>query len=226
MKTGYAVGVFDCLHYGHKNLLCSAMKRCDRLIVGVHTDTFVAEYKRVPSEDQETRRGALIAWSGLPSNHIVCIDDDHLRLVQEFDINEIYHGDDWDLESYKKQVRYHDGIEQRGVRICMLSYTRGLSSSVILSGGLMNLDHKECFVFDLDNTLMMSKVLMPFAKDILQRLHTLKKSVFVVTNNNRYTPEYIEGLFEEQHCPLTPGHVRSSMHNIHDVLQSHTISTL
>lgn len=218
MKTGYAVGVFDRLHYGHKNLLWSAMQKCDRLIIGVHTDQFVAEYKRVPSQDQETRREALIVWSGLPPEHVICIDDDHLRLVEQFDIREIYHGDDWELESYKEQIRFHEGLEQRGVEICMVSYTRGISSSTIIAGGISSLDNKQCFVFDLDNTLMMNKTLMPFARDILERLNALGKSVFVVTNNNRYSPGYLDELFREQGCALRPGHVRSSLHHVHDVL--------
>ena len=46
MKIGYAVGVFDLFHYGHKNLLDECLKRCDKLIIGVHTNEFVKSYKR------------------------------------------------------------------------------------------------------------------------------------------------------------------------------------
>ena len=139
-RTGYAVGVFDLLHYGHKNLLQAAMKRCDRLIIGVHTDRFVAEYKRVPTQDQETRRRALLEWSGLPEEDVVCIDDDHLRLVRQFGIQEIYQGNDWEVESYKQQIRYGEGLEALGVKIVMIPYTRGVSTSIITAHGVPSLN--------------------------------------------------------------------------------------
>lgn len=225
-RTGYAVGVFDLLHYGHKNLIQAAMQRCDRLIIGVHTDRFVAEYKRVPTQDQETRRRALLEWSGLPSEDVVCIDDDHLRLVRQFGIQEIYHGNDWEVESYKQQIRYAEGIEALGVQIVMIPYTRGVSTSIITACGIPSLDHKRCFVFDLDNTLMLDRTPMPFARDILLRLEKLGKSVYVVTNNNRYTPESIEERFQQEGLPLAPGHVRSSLHHIDEVLKQHGLQRL
>ena len=48
LKIGYAVGVFDLFHYGHQNLILESIKRCDKIIVGVHTDKFVESYKRKP----------------------------------------------------------------------------------------------------------------------------------------------------------------------------------
>ena len=195
------------------------MQRCDRLIIGVHTDRFVAAYKRVPIQDQETRRQAVQEWSGLPSEDVVCVADDHLALVRQFGIQEIYHGNDWEVESYKQQIRYAEGIEALGVQIVMIPYTRGISTSALTRQGVASLHHKSCFVFDLDNTLMLDQTPMPFAGDVLLRLKQLGKAVYVVTNNNRHTPECIEALFQQQGLLLTPGHVRSSLHHIDEVLQ-------
>ena len=225
-KTGYAVGVFDLLHYGHKNLLQAARQLCDRLIIGVHTDRFVAGYKRIPTQDQETRRRAILEWSGLPEEHVICIDNDHLRLVRQFGIQEIYHGNDWEVESYKQQIRYGEGMEALGVNIVMIPYTRGVSTSIITKRGVPSLNHKRCFVFDLDNTLMLNRSPMPFARDILLRLQELGKSVYVVTNNNRYTPESIEALFRQENIPLAQGHVLSSLNHIDEKLQQHGLRCL
>ena len=197
------------------------MQRCNRLIIGVHTDSFVTEYKRVPTQDQETRRQALLEWSNLPSTDVVCIDGNHLRIVRQFGIQEIYHGNDWEVESYKQQIRYAEGIEALGVRIVMIPYTRGVSTSILTTQQLPSLGHKQCFVFDLDKTLMLDKTPMPFARDILLRLKQLGKSVYVVTNNNRHTPERVEALFQQQGLPLAPGHVRSSLHHIDEILHQH-----
>ena len=44
-RIGYAVGVFDLFHYGHQNLILESIKKCDKIIIGVHTDKFVESYK-------------------------------------------------------------------------------------------------------------------------------------------------------------------------------------
>ena len=56
MIVGYAVGVFDLFHYGHKNLINESLKRCQKLIIGIHTDDFVESYKRRPQDNQNVRK--------------------------------------------------------------------------------------------------------------------------------------------------------------------------
>lgn len=43
--VGFTVGTFDLFHMGHLNLLRQARERCDRLVVGVHTDEWVVSCK-------------------------------------------------------------------------------------------------------------------------------------------------------------------------------------
>jgi glycerol-3-phosphate cytidylyltransferase len=38
MSTGFICGAFDLLHPGHVILLADCAKRCDKLLVGLHTD--------------------------------------------------------------------------------------------------------------------------------------------------------------------------------------------
>lgn len=45
MITGFTVGVFDLFHFGHVFFLKEAKKLCDELIVGIHSDRTVLEYK-------------------------------------------------------------------------------------------------------------------------------------------------------------------------------------
>jgi choline-phosphate cytidylyltransferase len=48
-------GVFDLLHEGHMNLFQKASSYGTRLVVGVHNDEVVKEYKRVPHMEHESR---------------------------------------------------------------------------------------------------------------------------------------------------------------------------
>ena len=116
MIIGYIVGVFDKLHYGHKNMIKEGLLRCDRLIIGIHTDEFAKSYKRLPSQNENIRKKEMIIFlKNLPDlsypineTHIQLIDDNHILLVNQFKITKIFHGDDWDMESYKKQITHRN----------------------------------------------------------------------------------------------------------------------
>ena len=87
MRIGYCVGVFDVLHYGHKNILTKCYEKSDILIVGIHTDKFVQSYKRKPRESEETRLKKVQEFLNLDKNHIHLIDDDHIQLIRKFNVN-------------------------------------------------------------------------------------------------------------------------------------------
>ena len=45
-KIGYTDGVYDLFHVGHLNMINTARNYCEYLIVGVHGDEVVREYKK------------------------------------------------------------------------------------------------------------------------------------------------------------------------------------
>ena len=68
-RVGFTNGYFDLLHQGHIHLLEQARASCDRLIVGVNSDTSVRRLKGVPHPVQpEAARAAVLA-------SFACVDE-------------------------------------------------------------------------------------------------------------------------------------------------------
>lgn len=63
MKTGFINGCFDRLHEGHIHFIKEARKRCDRLIVGLNSDSSVLRLKGKgrPIQGKAKRLHALLA---------------------------------------------------------------------------------------------------------------------------------------------------------------------
>lgn len=74
-RVGFANGFFDLLHQGHIHLLEQARARCDRLIVGLNSDTSVRRLKGPPHPVQpEAARAAVLA--GFACVDQVCLFDE------------------------------------------------------------------------------------------------------------------------------------------------------
>ena len=126
-KIGYTQGVYDMFHIGHLNLLQQAAEYCEKLIVGVNSDTLVYEYKKHYPLISETDRIAIICGLKCVSEaHIVCTLDKE-EILKEHPVDAIFIGDDW-----KGNVRWKDTEEtmaKHGVEIEYLPYTKGVSST-------------------------------------------------------------------------------------------------
>jgi glycerol-3-phosphate cytidylyltransferase len=198
-RIGYVVGVFDLFHYGHQNLILESIKRCDKIIMGVHTDKFVESYKRRPIDNENIRKENILNFlksQNLDIDYEICIiDDNHIKLINEYNINVIFHGTDWKLESYKKQIKYYEyKMDLRNIKIELIDYTKGISTTDIINKNVKNLSNKKCFLFDLDNTIMLNNKPMKLAGQLIETLNKNKKAIYLITNNNRYSPKEI---FEE-----------------------------
>ena len=134
MKVGYIVGVFDLFHSGHEHLINRGLQNVDKLIVGIHTDVFVASYKRQPKQSEEVRKATM--QQKFPELTVETINDNHIDLIKRYNIQYIFHGDDWEEESYKKQIRYYvDGMDKLGVEVVMFPYSKGISTTDLINNG-------------------------------------------------------------------------------------------
>lgn len=125
-RVGLAMGVFDFCHEGHVNLLRRAASRCDRLIVGVHTDETVQGYKGVRPLNSGLERAARIAALDLAD--VVELESDRVRLCQRHGVDVVFHGDDWKRDDYVR----HWGPERLaalGVEVELLAHTPGIDST-------------------------------------------------------------------------------------------------
>jgi glycerol-3-phosphate cytidylyltransferase len=133
----YTGGTFDLFHSGHIRLL----KKCyelagssGRVIVSVNPDEFCAQYKEPPicdlAERMEVVRGC--KWV-----HEVIVNSggaDSRPAIIESNAKLIVVGSDWQNKDYYKQMGFdQDWLDQRSISIEFVSYTEGISTTIIKS---------------------------------------------------------------------------------------------
>ena len=126
---GYTTGVFDLFHVGHVRILKKAKSLCDKLIVGVSTDTVVKKYKNkkpiIPySERVEVIKNSKYVDMVVPQNTL-----DKFISWKKLKYDIILVGDDWFAS--KKGRLLDKRFKELGVRIIYLPYTKKTSSTKI-----------------------------------------------------------------------------------------------
>ena len=99
----------DLFHYGHVNFLKNASLVGDQLIVGIHSDKVVEEYKRTPIMTMNERIAVVAAVKYVDEvipDAPLLIDE---KWIKKHDIDMIVHGDDWEIS--KLQNIYKIPIE-------------------------------------------------------------------------------------------------------------------
>lgn len=130
--TIYTGGTFDLLHSGHVNFLT----RCAQLgsvVVSLNTDEFIQSYKGKPPIMNYSEREAVL-W-GLSSVYDVVPNlggaDSRISIeMHSPDIVAI--GSDWARKDYYKQMMFdQDWLDERGIALLYIPYTKGISSTAI-----------------------------------------------------------------------------------------------
>jgi len=128
MVIGYTSGVFDLFHIGHVNVLRNAKSLCDRLVVGVTTDSLVS-YKNkrsvIPFEERiEIVRSSRYVDLAVPQDTM-----DKMDAYNRYKFNIMFVGDDW----YKSDTwkDFEQQFVAFGVRIIYFPYTKTTSSTLI-----------------------------------------------------------------------------------------------
>ena len=128
-KTGYTDGVYDLFHVGHLNMIQTAKKYCEYLIVGVHGDDVVEDYKRRrPIINENDRRRIIESVKGVDRAEINRFRD-KLKLWESYRFDVIFIGDDW--KGTKRWNHFDKVLAEINVDVVYVPYTKGISTTDI-----------------------------------------------------------------------------------------------
>jgi len=129
-KVGFTNGCFDLLHPGHVSLLAQARATCDRLVVGLNSDSSV---KRLKGESRPTQTQAARAsvLSSLKTVDLVVVfeDDTPERLLREIKPDVLIKGADYTIET----VVGADFVQSYGGEVVLAEIVHGFSTTATIA---------------------------------------------------------------------------------------------
>lgn len=126
---GYTDGVYDMFHVGHLNMLKEAKKRCDELIVGVHSDAIVEGYKNRKTIISETDRREIVGSIKYVDRAVINETRDKMELWKKHKFDVIFIGDDW--KGTERWNKFEKQLATVGVRVEYIPYTQGVSTTML-----------------------------------------------------------------------------------------------
>ena len=131
-KNVYVIGVFDLFHRGHVELLRQSKALGDKLIVAINSDEFVSRYKRKPVYS-EIDRMEIVKATRFVDEVFISNDYDNKPYLEQYNIDAIVHGDDWERSSYLKQIVVtEEYLAEKKVDLVLIPYYQGVSSSDLI----------------------------------------------------------------------------------------------
>jgi glycerol-3-phosphate cytidylyltransferase len=128
----YTGGTFDLLHRGHVEFL----RRCSELgevVVSLNTDKFIADYKGKPPVMTYREREAVLLACRYVTDVVPNIGGvDSTLTIDLIKPDLVVIGSDWARRDYYKQMGFDQGwLDERGIGLCYIPYTQGISSTQI-----------------------------------------------------------------------------------------------
>lgn len=129
-SVGFTNGCFDLLHPGHISLLKQSRKACDRLIVGLNSDSSVKRLKG-DSRPIQTEMSRATVLASLETVDLVVIFDENtpLALITELLPDVLVKGADYTIDT----VVGADVVQRNGGRIVLAKLVDGQSTTGTLS---------------------------------------------------------------------------------------------
>ncbi len=127
-KVGYTDGSFDMFHVGHLHIIETAKQYCDYLIVAVHGDEIVQEFKAAPIIGEEDRRRIVSAIKDVDQAEITRFRDKR-KLWDLYHFDVAFIGDDY--KGTERWNKFEKDLKEVGVDTIYIPYTKRISSSKI-----------------------------------------------------------------------------------------------
>lgn len=128
-KLGYTDGVYDLFHVGHLNMIEAAKKQCEYLIVGVHSDEVVKQYKHYYPVIPEDERARIVRAVKGVDRVVINEVRDKLILLERYHFNVVFIGDDW--KGTDRWNNFERILGKRNVDVVYIPYTQGISTTEI-----------------------------------------------------------------------------------------------
>ena len=129
LKIGFTNGCFDLLHPGHVSLLGQARAACDRLIVGLNSDSSVKKLKGEGRPVQaEAARAAVLASLAAVDAVVVFSEDTPMALIEAFRPDVLVKGADYTRD----KVVGADLVETWGGKVLLADLAPGHSTTATI----------------------------------------------------------------------------------------------
>jgi D-beta-D-heptose 7-phosphate kinase/D-beta-D-heptose 1-phosphate adenosyltransferase len=129
LRIGFTNGCFDILHPGHVKVLTAARSACDRLIVGLNSDTSV---KRIKGEGRpvQNERARAEVLAALEAVDLVAIfrQDTPIELIERIKPAVLVKGGDYTRD----QVVGHEVVEAAGGEVLLVEILDGFSTTSLV----------------------------------------------------------------------------------------------
>ncbi len=134
----YSGATFDLFHAGHVSFLkqCKELAGQDgEVIVALNRDEFIAAYKGKPPVMTFRERAAVVGACRYVDQVIENWGDENsAEVIDAIDPDLIVIGSDWARRDYYAQMQFdQDWLDERGIGLCYIPYTQGISSTDIKS---------------------------------------------------------------------------------------------
>lgn len=108
-RIGYTQGTYDVVHLEHLNLLNRIKVQCDYLIVGVHSDRLVQQYKDEMPVMSETERYEIISNIKVVDKVIIVNDLTGSGILSNIHLDAVFVPHAWEKELFWRDVQRYLG---------------------------------------------------------------------------------------------------------------------
>ena len=128
-SIGFTNGCFDIIHPGHISLLHHAKNECDKLVVGLNSDSSVEKLKGKdrPIQKENARATVLLALKDVDTV-IIFSEETPIKLIELIKPDVLIKGGDYKID----EIVGAEFIRQNGGRVVLSDYKNGHSTSDII----------------------------------------------------------------------------------------------